>query len=109
MKRVVFCALAASLILAGGAVAHDTSPGACKVEEWRWWHTKALRVMGIEGVTTCDTGTVNLRAYDQKDGGRIFLGVGSTFIEGRIFKTTILAVEPRPSDPVVEFTVIPDE
>ena len=109
MKRYVFFALAASLILAGAARAHDTSPGACQVEDWRWWHTKALRVMGIEGVATCDAGTVNLRAYDQRDGKRIFLGVGSTFIEGRIFNTTILAVDPRPADPVVEFTVMPDE
>ena len=47
--------------------------------------------------------------YDQRDGKRIFLGVGSTFIEGRIFKTTILAVDPRPADPMAEFTVMPDE
>ena len=108
MKRFVLYALAASMILAGAAVAQDEQP-ACEVEDWRWYHTKALRIMGIEGVATCDSGRVTLRAYDQNGEAREFLGVERAFIKGGIFKTQILAVDPRPADPVVEFTVMPDE
>ena len=60
-------------------------------------------------MATCDSGQITIRAYDQKDGKRFFLGVESTSIEGRIFQATILAVDPRPASPVVEFTVMPDE
>ena len=108
MKRIALCALAASMMVAGAAVAQDED-SACAVEDWRWYHTNALRALGIEGVATCDTGRITLRAYDRINGGRVFLGVGSTTIEGRIFKARILAVDPRPTDPVVEFTVTPDE
>ena len=54
-------ALAASMLLVGTAVAQDEE-SACEVDDWRWYHTKALRVMGIEGVATCDTGRITLRA-----------------------------------------------
>ena len=43
------------------------------------------------------------------DGERLFLGVERSVIKGRIFKATILAVDPRPANPVVEFSVTPEE
>lgn len=33
----------------------------------------------------------------------------SALIEGRIFKATILAVDPRPTEPVVEFAAMSAE
>ena len=49
-----------------------------------------------------------MRAYDQVGDKRKFLGVEDTFIENRTFKMTIYAVDPRPKNPVVEFTIKPD-
>ena len=80
----------------------------CKVEDWRWYHTEALRALGVEGVATCDSGRIAIRAYDQRGDKRKFLGVEDTFIENRAFKMTIFAVDPRPKNPVVEFTIKPD-
>ena len=81
---------------------------ACEVEDWRWYHTKALKVMGVEGVATCDGGRVTLHAHDQKGDAREFLGVARATIEGGIFKANIFAIDPRPTNPVLEFMVIPD-
>ena len=108
MKRFAFCALAGSMILAGAAAADD--PPACEVEDWRWYHTTALQALGIEGVATCDSGRVTIRAYDRmQDGERFFLGVGRSVIKGRIFKAAIPAVDPRPANPVLEFSLTPEE
>ena len=86
----------------------STAALACEVEDWRWYHTEALRAFGVEGVATCDSGRIAMRAYDQVGDKRKFLGVEDTFIENRTFKMTIYAVDPRPKNPVVEFTIKPD-
>ena len=83
----------------------STAALACEVEDWRWYHTEALRALGVEGVATCDSGRIAMRAYDQVGDKRKFLGVEDTFIENRAFKMTIYAVDPRPKNPVIEFTI----
>ncbi len=94
------------LVLAGCLIGNAAA--ACEVEDWRWYHTAALRALGIEGVATCESGRITLRVYDQTAQGRKFLGVDETFINNRAFTTTIFAVDPRPMDPVVEFAIEPD-
>ena len=100
--RKYIIAAAAVLVLA------PVASVACEVEDWRWYHTKALKVMGVEGVATCDSGSLTLRAYDQKGETREFLGVERATIEGGIFKANIFAVDPRPTNPTVECMVTPD-
>ena len=108
--RICVMAAAAAMLLAWPAHADtdETSTAACHVEDWRWYHTKALRLMTIEGAASCTSGKVTLRVYDQNGDTREFLGVERAHIEGGIFKTNLYAVDPRPTAPDVVFAVTPD-
>ena len=103
MIRVVFCALAASMIVAGAAHAHDTSPDACKVEDWRF-----VSIIGgmatIEGVTTCTEGEMQLRLYDGAGDGRRFLGASIAFIEGHVFQAMFMDIA-KPRNPTIEYAI----
>lgn len=109
MKRFLFRALAASLILAGAAAAHETNPNGCKVEAWRWYHTAITQSFGVEGVASCQEARIAVIAYNMNGETRTFLGVGDGFIEHRAFLVGLRNVPVPPANPVVEFTITPFE
>ena len=52
-----------------------------------------MQALTIEGVATCNTGTVRIRLYDGEGDARKFFGVETTYIEGHIFKGIMLQAE----------------
>lgn len=104
MKRIALCALAAGMILAAPAAqAHDTSPGACQIEDWRF-----VSVIGgfvsIEGVTTCTEGKMHMRLYEGEGEGRRFLGASTTYFEGHVFDAMFMDVA-EPTNPTIEYAI----
>lgn len=75
-------ALAACLV-ATGALACDDHHGDCEIEDWR--SLDVFESLLIEGVTTCDSGSITIRLYDEADGGSRYLGNATGFIEGHAF------------------------
>lgn len=97
--------IAAAAILAGlgGAQAHDTSPDACQVEDWRWWSASGGMLV-VEGAATCTAGTMQLRLYDGAGEGRRFLGATTSFIEGHVFEAVFMQVD-KPADLSIEYAI----
>ena len=107
MRMLQKCAIAgvaaACLTWTSHAGAHDTSPDACKVEDWRLVSLIA-GMATIEGVTTCTEGAMQLRLYDGTGDARRFLGASTTFIEGHVFQA-ILADIAKPASPTIEYAI----
>lgn len=103
MKRITLCALVAGMILAGAAAAHDTSPGACKIEDWRFLSVIAGMV-AIEGVTTCTEGKMHMRLYEGEGEDRRFLGASTTYFEGHVFDAMFMDVA-EPTNPTIEYVI----
>ena len=97
---------AVGLALAGSLVASTAS--ACEVEDWRWYYNAMVKWFHVEGVTTCESGDITVRAYDQIGDGRQFVGVDSGIVRDRTFHMIIHEVQQRPQKPVVEFTIKPE-
>ena len=94
MRFIAFAAAAA--LASGGALACDDHVGKCEIEDWRADYTAVARALTIDGVATCNAGTVRLRLYDGEGDSRKFLGVETAYIEGHIFTAIRLGAEkPR--------------
>lgn len=101
MRTLILAAAAA--VAAGSASAHDTSPSACQVEDWRWWAAPGGMLM-VEGVATCTAGEMQLRLYDGIGDGRRFLGATTGFIEGHIFQVIFADID-GPDDPSIDYAI----
>lgn len=90
-------------MMAAAAVAHDTSPGACKVEKWR-----LVSIIGgwatIEDVTTCAEGEMQRRLYEGAGDGRPFVGASIALIEGNAFQAMFLDVEES-DNPTIDYAI----
>ena len=86
MRRMGILAMLVLLFGFGVALADDDS-GMCSVEDWRYTHTPGLRVVTIEGTTTCKEGRISIRAYDTSDGSSKFMGVDASLVSGFIFQS----------------------
>lgn len=78
MKKLILILIAGLLY---PAVAHASD--GCKVEDWKW-STPLSTMLVIEGVTTCEAGSIILRLYEGEGGA--FIGVERAFIRGYTFK-----------------------
>ena len=78
MKKLTSMMMAALLY---PAVAHASD--GCKVEDWKWSNPIPTMLV-IEGVTTCEAGSIILRLYEGEGGA--FIGVERAFIRGYTFK-----------------------
>lgn len=86
----------AALLASGSALACDDHIGKCEVEDWKYDYTAVMHALTIDGVATCNAGTIRLRLYDGEGEARKFVGVETAFIKGHIFKTIKLQVgKPR--------------
>ena len=56
----------------------------CEIKDWRWSNT-SIESVKIEGSTTCKSGEIYIRAYDEKR----FIGVAQTYIRGYTFITYV--------------------
>ena len=106
MRTPLLAALA--LYLAPGiALACDDHVGKCEIEDWKPNYTAVMQAITIDGVVTCDTGTIRLRLYDGEGEARKFVGVKTAYIEGHIFKTILLQVE-RPKALSIKYSINPE-
>ncbi len=85
------------LFCTGVAVACDDHNGPCKIEDWRSMYHPSLQIVVIEGTTTCDTGRVTLRVYDEARDESPFVGIAETFITGHTFQASIMSVGKKPA------------
>ena len=108
MKSLLATAAALSLA-AGAALACDDHIGTCEVEHWRYHHTAALRILGIEGTATCHEGEVTIRAYSGTEENPDFIGVDTAYIEGHAFKSSIFAVHERPDSVFIKYSIDPSQ
>ena len=102
--RTFWMVVAACIIGTGGATACDDHHGECEIEDWR-----AVELLGdlmIEGVSTCDSGRVTIRLYEEADGTTDYLGNADGYIDGHTF--TALATEVRkPQSLVIKYSIDP--
>ena len=103
MRILTIAAAAACLTWVGSAIAHDTSPNACQVEDWRWWEAPGDMLV-IEGAATCTAGTMQLRLYDGTGTDRRFLGATTSFIEGHVFETMFADID-SPGELSIEYAI----
>ena len=85
----------------------DDHHGACEVEDWRYWHIEAARILGIEGVATCDTGTITIRLYQEADGEPQFLGIADGRIEGHVLTANAVAIHKKPTHMSIKYSIEP--
>ena len=86
----------AVLIMIGGTV----SAGACQIEDWRWSYL--AESIHIEGTTTCETGKIIIRAYDESGE---FVGIGTDYFEGYAFEAYITDVPRTPQSLAIKHTI----
>lgn len=88
--------IVAALLASGSALACDDHIGKCEIEDWKYNYTAVMEALTIDGVATCNAGTVRLRLYDGEGEARKFVGVETAYIKGHIFKAISLqARKPR--------------
>ena len=87
----------AVLIMIGGTV----SAGACQIEDWRWSYPTGRWIL-VEGTTTCETGKIIIRAYDESGE---FVGTGTDYFEGYAFKAYIDDVPRAPQSLAIKHTI----
>ena len=85
-----------ALAIAMFAAVLASNAGACEVEDWRWRYIKMFRWVIVEGVTTCASGVITLRAYEGNGTERKFLGVGTDDFFGFAFIVTVHDVRTPP-------------
>ena len=97
--------IAAAVFLTGIGIAqaHDTSPNACQVEDWRWYSVPGGMLV-IEGAATCTSGTMQLRLYAGTKADRRFLGATTSFIEGHVFEAVLMEIG-EPDDLSIEYAI----
>ncbi len=91
--RVTVLAITAFCLASTAALACDDHTGTCEIEDWKHTYTSVVQALTIEGVATCNTGTLRIRLYDGEGDARKFFGVETTYIEGHIFKGIMLQAE----------------
>ena len=102
MHRIVCFVTLALLAGVGVAIGAD-----CKLEDWRYRHVPLLKIIWIEGSTTCDKGEIRIRAYDTSEGTPRFIGVDNAFIKGHIFKARVSDVPNNPRSMEVKYVIEP--
>ena len=108
MKRLIV-ALCVGVLAMGTAGACDDHHGTCEVEDWRYWHLPAARLLGIEGVATCDTGTIRARIYRGPEENQEFIGISEGLIEGHTFMLSAVAVHEKPAELFLKTSIDPEE
>ena len=99
--------LAAAVVLAsGGALACDDHVGKCEIEDWKHGYTAVMQALTIDGVATCNAGTVRLRLYDGAGDARKFVGVETAYIKGHIFKAVVLQAA-KPTALSIKYSIEP--
>ncbi len=63
-----------------------------------------MEVLTIEGITTCESGSLHPRLYEGEGETREFYGVESTFIEGHIFEALSITDE-KPTNLIFEYKI----
>ena len=106
MKRIAL-GVGALLMGAGTAIACDDHVGQCEIEDWTHTYTAVMQSLVIDGVATCNSGTVRLRLYDGEGDARKFIGVDTAYIEGHIFKALMLQVE-KPRALSIKYSIQPE-
>ena len=86
--RVTVLAITAFCLASTAALACDDHTGTCEIEDWKHTYTSVVQALTIEGVATCNTGTVRIRLYDGEGDARKFFGVETTYIEGTSSKAS---------------------
>ena len=103
--RAALLALAILTLYAGSALACDDHVGTCEIDDWRWY--ELLDDVVIEGSTTCDSGTAQIRLYGQNGGETQFLGIARAYIEGHAFRASVSNVA-NPESLSIKYSVDPD-
>ena len=106
MRATIVAALG-GLVGMSAALAHDTSPDACQVEDWRWFPAPGGMIF-IQGTATCTEGTMQLRLYDGTGDGRRFLGASTNYIEGHVFETVFMEIG-LPAEMSIEYAITEGE
>ena len=107
MKWIAVCFIAAVLVTGWGtAAAQKPATEQCNVEDWRYTHTPALRILTIEGSTTCQKGHIRIRAYDTSDGSLKFMGVADGTIKGYIFTALVTAIYEKPASMKIKYRIV---
>lgn len=92
--------LMAGLLNAVPSIACDDHVGKCELEDWRWQEPFA-GMMAIEGVATCNQGTISIRIYEKKDEDETFLGTTTGFINGHVVSAMAQDIEYIDPDAIV--------
>lgn len=106
--RTLIAIAAAFWLAANVALACDDHIGACEIEDWRYHHTEAMRLLGLEGTATCNEGELTVRAYTGSEDDPTLVGVDTTYIKAHVFKTAIFAVHERPANLFIKYSIDPE-
>ena len=104
--RGLIAAAAAALLCAGVVHACDDHHGACEIEDWRW-NIAMGNFLTVEGVTTCDSGLIQIRLYDGEGDARKFVGVASGFVNGHVFNAIAENVDTKPQALSIKYSIQP--
>ena len=87
-------------------VADQNLSGKCEIEDWTHGYTAVMQALTIDGVATCNAGTVRLRFYDGAGDARKFVGVETAYIKGHIFKAIVLQAA-KPTALSIKYSIEP--
>lgn len=102
--RTVLLTLTIVPLCLGSALACDDHVGACEIEAWRWY--ESLGDVVIEGSATCNTGSAQIRLYEESGDDLTFLGIAAGYIEGHALWASVSNVE-KPQSLSIKYSIDP--
>src|SRR5262245_61321741 len=102
MPSRVVAFIAAQLLLMPAAAPAQAK---CEIKSWRYYEGAESTTFIIEGVTTCETGTIRIQVYDGANkwlGNTLPVGIEP----GGTFKTLVRNVV-APQKMVIQYTIAP--
>ncbi len=101
MRTLLMPILFIGMVGFGTAHACDDHFGNCEIEDWKYRH--AMSFLTIEGVTTCDQGSIRIRMYTSGE----FVGIADGYIEGHTFEVISMSVDKKPATLEIKYSIDP--
>ena len=73
----------------------------CIIEDWRYSYQSELNWIIIEGSTSCSSGEITIRGYNDNQ----FLGIANSIIQGYAFSASISDISAAPETLKIKYSI----
>ena len=77
----------------------------CRIEDWRWAYNDIMKMITIEGTTSCPAGRIIIRSYTGADGSTEYLGNADGYVDGHAFTALVTSVESKPDTLSIKYSM----